>query len=361
MTNEAVNQFYRYMEEQARQIREIMNAGSSQQAPPGEGPTPARKPRPADRFGEQFRDLAEKTAASRAEDEAGHHLTESLRLRGLDYLDGLTGLAPVKAEVRQLLDVVRAGQLRREAGLRVSQVSRHLVFTGNPGTGKTTVARLLGQLYAAMGVLKSGQLVEVTRADLVGAYVGQTAIKTTETVTQALGGILFIDEAYSLVRSAGTGDDFGQEAIDTLVKLMEDHRDALVVIVAGYGEEMAGFLRANRGLPSRFPRTIHFPDYTTDELLSIFQDMCASNQYQLSVSALDSLRQHLAALPRGPEFGNARLVRNLFEAAIARQASRVVASGGTDLTSLTPDDLGLPAMPAMDQPPPPTAPTGPYL
>jgi len=278
----------------------------------------------------------------------------------LGQLDGLTGLAPVKAEVRQLIDVVRAEQMRRAAGLPVSQVSRHLVFTGNPGTGKTTVARLLGQLYAAIGVLGTGQLVEVTRSDLVAGYVGQTAIKTTEAVRRALGGILFIDEAYALARSAGLEHDFGQEAVDTLVKLMEDHRDELVVIAAGYGQEMAQFISSNPGLPSRFPRTIRFPDYSTDELLSIFEGMCERDRYQLSPDALDGLRQHLARLPRTPEFGNGRLVRNLFEAALARQASRVVASGGTDLTTLTRQDLSLPDLPGPDHKPG-EAPTGPYL
>ena len=200
--------------------------------------------------------------------------------------------------MRQLIDMVRAEQMRRAAGLPVSQVSRHLVFTGNPGTGKTTVARLLGQLYAAIGVLGTGQLVEVTRSDLVAGYVGQTAIKTTEAVQRALGGILFIDEAYALTRSAGSGQDFGQEAVDTLVKLMEDHRDELVVIAAGYGQEMAQFISSNPGLPSRFPRMIRFPDYSTDELASIFTGMCERDRYQASADALDGLRQYLARLPR---------------------------------------------------------------
>jgi tetratricopeptide (TPR) repeat protein len=279
----------------------------------------------------------------------------------LGQLDGLTGLPPVKAEVHQLIDMVRAEQMRRAAGLPVSQVSRHLVFTGNPGTGKTMVARLLGQLYAAIGVLGTGQLVEVTRSDLVAGYVGHTAIKTTEAVKRALGGILFIDEAYALTRSAGSGQvDFGQEAVDTLVKLMEDHRDELVVIVAGYGEEMAQFISANPGLPSRFPRTIHFPDYSTDELLSIFKGMCERDRYEITTDALDGLRRYLERLPRTREFGNGRLIRNLFEAALSHQASRVVASGGTDLTTLTLADLELPGHAIPDGEPDQHS-TGPYL
>jgi hypothetical protein len=284
----------------------------------------------------------------------------SVRDELLEQLDGLTGLAPVKAGVRQLVDVVRADQLRRAAGLPVSRVSRHLVFTGNPGTGKTTIARLLGQLYAAIGVLGTGQLVEVSRSDLVAGYVGQTAIKTTEAVTRALGGILFIDEAYTLTRSAGSGQDFGQEAVDTLVKLMEDHREELVVIAAGYGGEMAQFISSNPGLPSRFPRTIHFPDYSTEELLSIFTGMCGRDQYEITGDALSALGQYLDRLPRTKEFGNARLVRNLFEAALSRQASRVVTTGGSDLTTLTPEDLGLPVLPGPDHEPGQKS-TGPYL
>jgi hypothetical protein len=253
-------------------------------------------------------------------------------------LDALTGLASVKTEVMKLIAMVRVGQMRQAEGFPVTQVSRHLVFTGNPGTGKTTVARLLGRLYAAIGILPTGQLVEVTRSDLVAGYVGQTAIKTTEVVNRAVGGILFIDEACALTRDV----DFGQEAVDTLVKLMEDHRDELVVIVAGYGEEMAQFIHANPGLPSRFSQTIQFPDYSTDELITIFKGMCDHDRYQVSNAALDDLRHYLETLPRTREFGNARLVRNLFEAAIGRQASRIVASGSSDLITLTPADLGLP-------------------
>ena len=263
-------------------------------------------------------------------------------------------------EVRQLIDVVRVEQMRRAAGLTVTPVSRHLAFTGNPGTGKTTVARLLAQLYAAIGVLRAGQLVEVTRGDLVAGYVGQTAIKTEAAVKRAVGGVLFIDEAYALTRSADSGQDFGLEAVDTLVKLMEDHRDELVVIVAGYSDEMARLINSNPGLSSRFPRTIHFPDYTTNELVAIFKGMCASGRYIISRETLADLHQHLAALPRTKQFGNARLVRNIFEAALGRQASRIVATSDTDLTTLTLTDLGLGSVDTSDQSASPSL-SSPYL
>jgi len=258
----------------------------------------------------------------------------------LAELSGLTGLAPVKAEVRQLVDMAQVEQMRRAAGLPISLVSRHLVFLGNPGTGKTTVARLLAGLYAAIGVLRTGQLIEVTRSDLVAGYVGQTAIKTTDAVKRALGGILFIDEAYSLFRPARSGQDFGQESIDTLVKLMEDHRDELIVIVAGYGDEMNEFIKSNPGLPSRFPCTIQFPDYSTDELTSIFESMCVHDRYEISAEAVRSLRRRLEVLPHDRGFGNGRLVRNIFETAIARQASRIIATRSSDLTQLIAADLG---------------------
>ena len=262
----------------------------------------------------------------------------------LHELDALVGLADVKAEVKLVTALLRVQKLRKERGLPVVESSHHLVFTGNPGTGKTTVARLIAQIYRTLEVVDKGQLVETDRSQLVAGFVGQTAIQVREVVTKALGGVLLVDEAYSLAR--GDERDFGQEAIDTLVKLMEDHRDDFVVIAAGYPEEMVEFVESNPGLRSRFPKTIYFPDYSTDELVQIFTSMCESLRYTCTPEAEERLRAYFDGQTRDKGFGNARLARNLFEAACARQASRLVAPGAaaepTDeaLTTLLPDDIG---------------------
>jgi Cdc6-like AAA superfamily ATPase len=243
----------------------------------------------------------------------------------LAELDGLVGLAPVKAEVKLVTNLLRVEKLRTERGLPVVEHSRHLVFTGNPGTGKTTVARLLAQIYRTLGVVEKGQLVETDRSGLVAGYVGQTAMKVKDVFAKALGGILLIDEAHALAR--GEDRDFGHEAIDMIVKLMEDHRDDVVLIVAGYPDEMAAFLDANPGLRSRFPKTIFFDDYTDDELLRIFDGLASKSHYTPTEDARKRVHEYVAARPRDRGFGNARLVRNLFEAAVSAQASRVVELG----------------------------------
>jgi hypothetical protein len=247
-------------------------------------------------------------------------------------LDTLIGLESVKAEVRELADFIHIQSLRRTVGLPTQDVSYHLVFTGNPGTGKTTVARLFSKILGTLGVVSKGHLLEVERSQLVGGYVGQTAPKVRERVEEALGGVLFIDEAYSLT-SRGE-QDFGKEAVDTLVKLMEDHREDLVVVVAGYPGPMAEFLGSNPGISSRFRRTLHFDDFSDDELIAIFEKICADGGYELTSAAEEMLRGRLAATERGPGFGNARLIRNWYEDALARQASRLVASGETGIEAL---------------------------
>ena len=241
----------------------------------------------------------------------------------LARLDMLTGLAEVKAEVRKLASLVRAQDRRREAAMNWTPVSLHLVFAGNPGTGKTTVARLVGELYAALGLLEKGHVVEVQRSDLVAGYIGQTAVKTQAKVEQAYGGVLFIDEAYTL--STGGESDYGGEAIDSLLKLMEDNRNRLAVIVAGYSEPMHLFIDSNPGLASRFTRYVTFADYTAEELVQIFERMATDNSYRLSESARGVLQPVVARIhsERDGSFGNARAMRTLFESTIEQQAMRI--------------------------------------
>jgi hypothetical protein len=261
----------------------------------------------------------------------------------LAELDALVGLTAVKADVRRLTSLLRIQQLREERGLPTIETSHHLVFTGNPGTGKTTVARLLGQILRTLGIVSKGHLVETDRSQLVAGYVGQTATRTRAVLESALGGTLLIDEAYALAR--GSEQDFGREAIDTIVKFMEDHRDDLAVIAAGYPDEMATLIDANPGLKSRFTRTIHFPDYTTEELIAIFESMSAKSSYHLDEGGALKLAEVIDAEPRTRGFGNARFVRNVFEAAIGRQAERLATvEHPTDeqLTTLTADDVVAP-------------------
>lgn len=250
----------------------------------------------------------------------------------LAELDALIGLDHVKAEVRRLTSLLRIQKLRAERDLPTIETSRHLVFTGNPGTGKTTVARLLSQIYRTLDVVERGHLVETDRADLVAGFVGQTATKTKAVLESALGGTVLIDEAYALAR--GGENDFGREAIDTLVKFMEDHRDDLAVVVAGYPNEMQDFIDTNPGLQSRFARTLEFPDYTTDELVRIFDAMSAKQEYHLDDPARARLEEVIEAEPRGRGFGNARFVRNVFEQAVSMQAVRLA-----DVTTPTTEQL----------------------
>ena len=259
-------------------------------------------------------------------------------------LDDLIGLESVKKEVRSLANFVKLQKQREAKGLKTAKVSYHLVFYGSPGTGKTTVARIIGRIYKDLGVLKKGHTVETDRSGLVAKYLGQTALKTDTVVQQAIHGVLFIDEAYALVPEDGNGQDYGQEAISTLLKRMEDYRDSLVVIIAGYRDEMQRFIDSNPGLQSRFNRYIDFPDYTGAELTDIFKMYMKKNQYTLAPDAENYLREQLdyAVAHKDRNFGNARFARNVFEKSIQQQANRLAGKTNLskeELTELTVADL----------------------
>jgi len=258
-------------------------------------------------------------------------------------LDAMIGLRGVKRQVADLIDVLALQARQREVGLETTPITPHLVFAGAPGTGKTSVARLYGRLLSALGMLRDGHVVEVSRADLVVGYIGQTATKTTELFREASGGILFIDEAYSLVSTGGAFQDFGQEAIDTLVKLMEDHRADTLVIVAGYTEKMEAFLAANPGLGSRFAATILFDDYSEGELLEIFRHLATAHGLQVDPAAEPALLARFARGRTTPNFGNGRFARNLLDEARTAMARRLrdapSAHTKSDLTTITAADI----------------------
>ena len=279
---------------------------------------------------------AEQTQAQ--EQEIPKKTTEEL----MEELNSLVGLDEVKKDVNSLINLIKVRKLRQENDLPVAPMSLHLGVMGNPGTGKTTVARLLAQLYANIGVLSRGQLVEVDRSGLVAGYVGQTALKTQEVIASAMGGVLFIDEAYSL--AMGGENDFGREAIDTILKAMEDHRDDLVVIVAGYDKPMEKFLTSNPGLESRFNKYFYFPDYTGEQLYAIFLSQCSRNGYSLSPESEEKAKALFNDLydNRDENFGNGRAVRNLFEDMVVRQSNRVAAMEAPtkdDLMAFLPEDF----------------------
>ena len=261
----------------------------------------------------------------------------------LAELDQLIGLDAVKKDVDSLVNLVKVRTLRKERGMKCPEMSFHLVFSGNPGTGKTTVARIVGKVYRALGILSKGHLVEVDRSGLVAGYVGQTALKTQEVIGQALGGVLFIDEAYTLTPE-NADKDFGQEAIDTVLKAMEDHREDFIVIAAGYATLMPRFIDSNPGLKSRFNKYLYFEDYNGEQLYEIFQGRVERNDYRLDEKAAEAVREHLQELyeDRDNNFGNARDVRNLFEKIVSKQADRVAglaSPSDEDIVTITAEDL----------------------
>lgn len=257
----------------------------------------------------------------------------------LDDLEQMIGLAPVKEEVNKLLASLELEKRRREQNLPVAPTSRHMVFTGPPGVGKTVVARSLGEIYRSLGVLRKGHLVETDRAGLVAGFIGQTAIKTLDVCKSALDGILFIDEAYALAANPGSGSDFGKEAIDTLLKFMEDNRDRIIVIVAGYPDDMRKFIGTNPGLASRFTKTIDFPSYSADELCKIMRLMAKQQGYTLPDNVEEKLAPWVEQERRGEQWGNARSIRSLLERAREAHAVRSMQDRSADLSRIDMADI----------------------
>ena len=304
-------------------------------APKAGSPKPEEKPAsPAPSVAPQ---AAAPEAATEAEEETPPEDIEDLKAE----LNELIGLEGVKREVNNLINIVTIYKLRQQNGLKTVDLSLHMVFTGNPGTGKTMIARLMSRIYKSLGILKKGHLVEVDRSGLVAGYVGQTATKTGAAIEKALGGVLFIDEAYALNNKSE--NDFGQEAIDTLLKAMEDHRDDLVVIVAGYDGLMDDFIHSNPGLESRFNRYLHFDDYTPEEMMAILDLQLKKGQYQMTDGARAAAADYIqAANTSSISFGNARGVRNLFERLLVAQANRLAGAENVtkdDLMTITEEDV----------------------
>lgn len=285
-------------------------------------------------FTNQFKVVRAKAPASKKSDVNLQNTDEVEKI--LEELNGLVGLTSVKSDVAALVDLIRVQKMREGKGMKSADISKHMVFFGNPGTGKTTVARMLSKIYKGLGVLAQGQLVEVDRGGLVCGYVGQTAIKTQEVIDKSMDGVLFIDEAYTL--NVGKGEnDFGQEAVDTLLKAMEDNRDRLIVIVAGYTGPMEQFIESNPGLKSRFNKYIRFDDYTPDELIQILEGMCKGKDYTMSPEAREAAYQYFVKRveSKAEDFANAREARNFLEKAITNHATRVVKIKNPDKSVLS--------------------------
>ena len=315
---------------------DLWGVPSAPQVPSTSAETPDVPASPAGKAEEEKKVQQTPAATEQVQEEPPENI-EELKKELNEYI----GLDTVKKEVESLINLVTVQKMRKENGLPVNDLSLHMVFSGNPGTGKTMVARLMARIYKSLGILSKGHLVEVDRSGLVAGYVGQTAIKTGEAIQKAMGGVLFIDEAYALTNRGGS--DYGQEAVDTLLKAMEDHRDDLIVIVAGYTELMEEFVHSNPGLESRFNRFLNFPDYTVQEMMDIFDMRCRKSGYELAEDARGLLRSLLALLSLDVKgFGNARGVRNLFERTVAAQANRLAALPDVTremLMTLTADDL----------------------
>ena len=284
---------------------------------------------------------AEKPASQAEKPEQKEEIPPKEKIEDLlAELDGYVGMDAIKEEVRSLINMVQVYKLRRENDLPTTDMSLHMVFSGNPGTGKTTVARIMARIYHSLDILSKGQLVEVDRSGLVAGYVGQTALKTQKVIEKAMGGVLFIDEAYAL--NGKSENDFGQEAIDTILKAMEDHRDDLVVIVAGYTELMDRFIQSNPGLESRFNRFLMFEDYTPEQMVAIFKMQCKKGCYVLAEGTEELVRDFISEESADDSFGNARGVRNLFEHILVAQNNRLAKMEQVtreDLMQILPDDV----------------------